>query len=177
MTLTVSLSSRLTTINLWNAKSQKTILSRYIRSFSTSAVSDHTSENDTSPDSVHEETESGDAAYTTYVRSRSLPTSHHLLLHTSAIRLHTSSFLQLFIHHQSYGHTFPISQKTSEPKVHEVSRYSRIFRMIAPSHFYLSSCLVYCYGIAVLVPYAAILSRPIHTDSSSYTVPSVQEVF
>ena len=76
-----------------------------------------------------------------------MPTSHHLSLHTSAIRLHTSSFLQLFIH-QLYGHTFPITEETSEPKVHEVSRYSRILRMIALSHFNF------------FVPYAAILSRP-----------------
>ena len=122
-------------------------------------------------------TESGDAAYTTYVRSRPLPTPHHLLLHISAIRLQTSSFLQLFIHHQTHGHNYPITEKTSEPKVHEVSRYSRIVRPIELFHFSLSSCRVYCYGIAVLVPYAAILSRPIHTDSSSYTVPSFPEVF
>ena len=34
-----------------------------------------------------------------------------------------------------FQHTFPISQKTSEPKVHEVSRYSRILRMIKLFHF------------------------------------------
>ncbi len=76
-----------------------------------------------------------------------MPISHHLSLHISAIRLHTSSFLQLFIH-QTYGHTFPISQETSEPKVHEVCRYSRIFRMIKPSHFCLSSCSVCCHVMA-----------------------------
>ena len=127
--------------------------------------------NATSPDPVHEETESGDAAYTTYVRSRPLSTPHLHLLHTSAIILHTSSFLQLFIH-QSYGHTFPITQKTSEPKVHEVSRYSLILRMIKPSHFRVSSCSVCCHVMAVFFPYAAILSRLIHTGSSSYTLCS-----
>ena len=81
------------------------------------------------------------------VRSRPMSTPHHLLLHTSAIRLHTSSFFQLF-HNHSHGHTFPIAQKTSEPKVHEVSRYSRIFRMIEPSHFRLSSCSVCCHVMA-----------------------------
>ena len=112
--------------------------------------------------------------YTACVRVQPLPP--HTLHHSSAIRLHTSSFLQLFIHH-TYGHTFPITQKASEPKVHEVSRYSRIFRMIEPSHFYFSSCLVHRYVIAAYVPYAAILSRLIDTDSSSYTVPSLPEVF
>ena len=76
----------------------------------------------------------GGCPYTACVRVRPLPTPHHLSLHTSAIRLHTS--FQLFIH-QSYGHTFPVTEKASEPKVHEVSRYSRIFRIIELSHFSL----------------------------------------
>ena len=143
-------------------------------------------------------TESGDAVYTTYVRSRPLPTSHILLLHTSAIRLHTSSFLQLFILHQSYGHTFPISQKTSEPKVHEVSRYSRVFRMIELSHFSLLLFLVslaldgfpivflflfslsLCHSDHLQPPFPAVFRRAlasIHTDSSFYTVLSIPEVF
>lgn len=85
------------------------------------------------PDSAHEEPSRG-CPYTVCVRVQPLPP--HTLHHSSAIRLHTSSFLQLFIHH-TYGHTFPITQKASEPKVHEVSRYSRIVRTIELSHFSL----------------------------------------
>ena len=71
---------------------------------------------------------------------------------------------QLFIRHQSTEHTFPIAQKTSEPKVHEVCRDSRVVRTIELSHFCLSSCF-YCarwfpHRVSLLVPYAAILSRP-----------------
>ena len=47
------------------------------------------------------------------------PHSSYFLRHTSYISR------QLFVH-QTYGHTFPIPQKTSEPKVHEVCRDSRV---------------------------------------------------
>ena len=42
-----------------------------------------------------------------------------------------------------------MNHKFSEPKVHEVSRYSRVVRIIELSHFCLSSCLVCRYAMAV----------------------------
>ena len=117
--------------NLWNAKSPKTTSSQSITSSSASAAyNEH-------PPTQSTKNRIGGCHISLAVRSRPMPTPHLLLLHTSAIRLHTSSFLQLFIHHQTYGHTFPITEKASEPKVHEVSRYSRILRIIEPSHFSL----------------------------------------
>ena len=108
------------------------------------------------------------------VRSRPMPTPHLPLLHTSAIILHTSSFLQLF-HNHSYGHTFPITEKTSEPKVHKVSRYSRIFRIIELSHFSLLFFVSFKATVPCGFPQGLIII--IGTDSSSYTVPSFPEVF
>ena len=75
-----------------------------------------------------------------------LSVSHYSLRFSAgSIFLLTSSFihLQLFFSHTT-GHTPPISQKTSEPKVHEVSRNPRIVRCIEPSsHFCYLSCFVF----------------------------------
>ena len=138
--------------------------------------------------------------FSVHVLASLLSVSHYSLRFSAGtFFLLTSSFihLQLFFTHTT-GHTHPISQKTSEPKVHEVSRNPRIVRCIEPSsHFCYLSCFVFLvvdgsaveslspscpvcrYAIASFrIPYVAILSRPpIHTDSSFYTVPSFPEVF
>ena len=81
------------------------------------------------------------------MRSRPLPTPHLLSLHTSAIRLHTSSFLQLF-HHQSYGHTFPVPYEPSKSEVHQIPNHP-VMTCTEPPHSY--SCLSVSY-VATLSP-------------------------
>ena len=56
-----------------------------------------------------------------------------VIIHQTSYIIHLPSF-QLFVH-QTYRHTFPVTQKTSEPKVHEVSWYSHVVRTIELSHF------------------------------------------
>ncbi len=93
----------------------------------------------TSPDSVHEEPNRGMPIYCYCVRptfADITPSFTSYFSHQTSYIIHLPSF-QLFIHHHTYGHTFPVTQKTSEPKVHEVSRYSHISRIIELSHISL----------------------------------------
>ena len=120
------------TASLWSPRSPKTSSSRSIR-LSVTSVSTNPYKRSI-PRLSPRRDRIGGCHISLAVRSWLSPTPHPLLLHTSAIRLHTSSFLQPF-HSLSHGHTFPITEKTSEPKVHEVSRYSRVVRTIELSHF------------------------------------------
>ena len=61
------------------------------------------------------------------MKQPSPPHKSYFLRHNSYISR------QLFVH-QSTGHSFPITQKTSEPKVHKVCRDSRVVRTIEQSH-------------------------------------------
>ena len=112
-------------------KFPRTSSSRSTRLSATTAASNHDLQKRRIPRPSSRKAESGDACiYAAIMRSRSSTTPHlqsYFLLITS---------IQLF-HLKSYGHTFPVTEKASEPKVHEVSRYSRIFRIIELSHFSL----------------------------------------
>ena len=113
-----------------------------------------TSRNDTSPDSAHEKPNRGMPLYTASAQRFARWDSHRSLRLSAGSLLLTSSIihLQLFFTHTT-GHTPPISQKTSEPKVHEVSRNSRIVWCIEPSSHFLIIflfCMLLCHSIQSL---------------------------
>ena len=106
-------------------------------------------------------TESGDdCIYAVVMQSRSSTTPHlpsYFLLITS---------IQLF-HHQFYGHTFPVPNEPSKSEVHQIPSHPALICSIELPHSFNLSCPVCC----------DIIATTIHTDFSSYTVPSIPEVF
>lgn len=68
--------------------------------------------------------------------------------------------IQLF-HHQSYGHTFPVPYEPFKSKVHQVPSHPAMICIELPHSFYLFTALDGSPIEFLLVPYVAILLRPL----------------
>ena len=121
-------------VNLWNVKSPKTTSSKSITSSSASAAY-----NEHPPTQSTKKPNRGMSIYCHCVKPALADATSSIILQPSAIQ-HLPS-LQLFFTHTT-GHTHPISQKTSESKVHEVCRYSQYslkYRAFSFLNFLVSS--------------------------------------